>query len=147
MVQRKNGEPKDDAALELTTIVAPADVVTIDGTRYDLLNFAGLGLRERAELNALAQRIQKLEGKANPTPADITEHRQKLIRFGHCVLPDAPAAVLDKLDDSQLEDLGVTFFVRAAVRSPRMEMLRRSRIGGTSFRDLRMGTASAPESS
>lgn len=142
-----NGEAPPETALELTTFTGPGDVVTIDGERYELLNFGSLGLRDRAELNALAERIQKIERKANPTPADVTEHRRKLLELGARVLPGAPAEKLAALTDQGLEDLGVTFFVRGAMRSPRVAMLKRSRIGGTSFPDSPSATASARESS
>lgn len=149
MVQTKQKRPdtKAEAALELSTVAGPGDVVTIDGERYELLNFGSLGLRDRAELNAIAERIQKIERKANPTPADVTEHRRKLLELGRRVLPTAPAEIFDKLGEQALEDLGVTFFVRGAVRSPRVEMLRRSRIGGTSFPASPTATGSARESS
>jgi hypothetical protein len=142
--KRSNGH--GDPALSLSTIAGPADVVEIDGQRFDLLNFGALGLRDRQELQHIADRLQKIERKAKPTPADITEHRRRLLELGHRVLPDAPADVLEKLDDGQLEDLGVTFFVRGAARSPRLAMMARtratSRIGATSSPDSPPATAS-----
>lgn len=154
MVQEKTkrpprSEPRSptSAALELSTIAGPADVVEIDGQRYDLLNFASLGLRERQEIQYVADRLEKIERKQRPTPADITEHHRRLIELGGRVLPDAPKAVLEKLGDGQLEDLAVTFFVKGAARSPRMAMLRQirsDRIGATSSPASRPDTAETP---
>lgn len=110
--------------ITLESIVGPADVVEIDGERYDLAALSTFGLRARAEAKAIAARIELLEKMEDPTPADEREHVSRLRQLAQLALPKAPASVVERLDEGQLADLVIAFFVRAAKRSPRMDMLR-----------------------
>lgn len=146
MVRERTATPKPKPTLELSTITAPNDVVKIDDEEYDLLNLGSLGLRERQELVRLSERIEAIEKRKALTLGDQADHRRLLLGLAGKVLPDAPREKLEKLPDAQLEDLAVTFFVRGAMRSPRMEMIRKNRIGAISSPGSRTATTSAPES-
>lgn len=110
--------------ITIESLVGPADVVEIDGERYDLATLASFGLRANAEAKREAARIQYLEQIEAPTEADEREHRQRLQELVRMALPKAPPTIAERLGDGQLADIVVAFFVLAAKRSPRMEMLR-----------------------
>ncbi len=146
MVNR-NKKKSDSAVLTLDAIEGSVDVVRVDGASYDLIGTNALGLKTRARVARLAKRIEDLEGLAEDaiTETEEQEYQTRLRELAGIALPSAPSRALDRLGTGQLADLAVAFFVRAAMRSPRMGLLRTmSPTGATSSPSSKPSTAATP---
>lgn len=122
--------PANNDPIELSA--QPADIVTINGDRYELARSSALSLRQRSRCAFLAKRLNALDSKDEPTDVDEAEYAQRLLEAAAIALPRASAEALAKLDHEQLGDLVNIFFVRSATRSRRIRELE-SAVGGTAL--------------
>jgi hypothetical protein len=144
MVQdTKSPPPTDSTFISLETIDGSADVVRIDGQSFDMLSIDSIGLRTRARIHRLLKRIEALETKEDPSENDEAEYRDRLRDVAAIALPGAPDDVIAKLRVGSLADLATAFFVRAALKSPRLEMLA-NLTGAMSSRNSSGSTAATP---
>lgn len=144
MVQdTKSPPPSDSPFISLETIDGSVDVVRIDGQSFDMLSIDSVGLRTRARIQRLLKRIEALEAKEDPTENDETEYRDRLLDIAAIALPGAPDDTTAKLGTGSLANLATAFFVRAALRSPRLEMLA-NLTGAMSSRSSSVSTAGTP---
>lgn len=133
MVQAKSPASSDPVELS----AQPGDLIRLapDGETYELARAGALSLRQRSRVAFLAERLNFLEGKKDPTTADEKEFTKRLRELAAIAIPDAPKRVLAKLDEERLGDLAHLFFVRSAVRSRRLGHLRNA------AKEMGVGTA------
>jgi hypothetical protein len=118
---RANG----DGLLDLSKLAAPSDYISIDGETFDLAAVDAFSLIQRAQMNALIERVGKLQDLPEPTEEESREFEMKLRELAAIALPKAPPAKLATLNVGQLLDLAFAFFVWVGERSPRPTLLRR----------------------
>lgn len=136
MVQAKKPEPAkgpdegDDTGdvLELGALSKPPRLVTIEGVFYEMLNVDTLGIGPRERLGKLHERVTKLEEKgARITAKEEAEYDGRLLEMAKMILPEAPAAIMDKLSIGSRQTLVVDFLVTTAIESPRLQTLAKAR--------------------
>jgi len=103
--------------------IAPPDTIRIDDDTYRLARTTALSVRQRAQLRRAGNRMQAIEKLEEPSEADEREYRVLSEEVVHLAMPDAPAAVIAKLADEQLQQVTVAFFGRTATQSPLVRML------------------------
>lgn len=109
-----------DQPLEFTTRrnkpqADEAPVVRIDGEAYELRRMDDLGVTDRVRVGRVGAHLQKLSAVDESGIADIDDdtlerldlHLRQAVGI---VLPDAPAAVLDDLDDEARVQVMARFF-------------------------------------
>lgn len=93
--------------LDLTTLLQ-RETIRIDGIVYDLRNSNELTIFDLARLQRTADRVQQLDGLAEPTADELAEYARLLDRAVRIIL-DAPEAVHAKLRTAQREAIVWTF--------------------------------------
>jgi len=118
--------PEEDTGdvLELGALSRPPRLVKIQGEFYEMLNVDALGVGPRERLGRLHKRITELEGKGTRILAkEEAEYDGRLLELAKLVLPDAPAAVMDKLSIGARQTLVLDFLLTTAIESPRLQTM------------------------
>ncbi|MGH2500263.1 MAG: hypothetical protein ACRDF0_09270 [Candidatus Limnocylindria bacterium] len=119
--QRRDGtEPALDIKL------ASREFVRIDGVTYDIVNLAGIGIRDRALLRRDSARLVELERIDEPNAEEQEEHKQRVRRIAAAALPTLPDDVLERMDLAQQVAVVGAFF-EASAKSPELRALMRLR--------------------
>lgn len=114
-----------DPLLALTTGPEPIGKVSVDGRLYDMADPAHFTLRQAGHLDRAIKRIRDLEAKKDPTPKDDDAYHSALREVAGMAVPEVSGDDWAKMGAGQLADLAVSFFGLAALRNPRLSLLRR----------------------
>jgi len=118
-------ERSSSQLLNLDDLAPKRDYVTVDGTRYDVLNPAEATLMTQARLRRLMTDISDLEEKGEEalTDEDDQQHDEKLRDLAKLIVPKLPMTKLNKLTKQQLGQLVSAFFVSRVGQSGTMRMV------------------------
>jgi hypothetical protein len=118
-------ERSSSQLLNLDDLAPKRDYVTVDGTRYDVLNPAEATLMTQARLRRLMTEISDLEekGEEKLTDEDDQQHDEKLRDLAKLIVPKLPMTKLNKLTKEHLGQLVSAFFVRRVGQSGTMRMV------------------------
>ena len=118
-------ERSSSQLLNLDDLAPKRDYVTVDGTRYDVLNPAEATLMTQARLRRLMTDISDLEEKGEEalTDEDDQQHDEKIRDLAKLIVPKLPMTKLNKLTKQQLGQLVSAFFVSRVGQSGTMRMV------------------------
>jgi len=118
-------ERSSSQLLNLDDLAPKRDYVTVDGTRYDVLNPAEATLMTQARLRRLMTDISDLEEKGEEalTDDDDQQHDEKIRDLAKLIVPKLPMTKLNKLTKQQLGQLVSAFFVSRVGQSGTMRMV------------------------
>lgn len=103
--------------LDIDTLAAPRDFIRINGVTYDVAAPGQHGVRWRAKVDALMERLRELEAVGTDlSEDDDREFTDKLSELVRMVVPDLPDDVLVALDDDTRTDIAAAFFAARAER-------------------------------
>jgi len=113
-----------NATLELsTTEPEPLDIgIKIDDVFYPYSDPSGWNLAKRSRYARLWQGMKKLEEKSGVTDADEIRYNKLAHELIQMVTPDIPTEKIDGLNMGNRIALVMDFFIKAAKRSPLLQV-------------------------
>lgn len=132
--------------LDLSSIIPEAVPVEeeayflLDGERHAYAKITAWSLRQRRTYISAMERIAALEGLPEPTEVDEQEYRKLLTSLAIQLAPSLTPEKVAPLDDGQLADIAMSFFVWLGERHPRMATM--GRLGAVGERMAQMRSRS-----